>query len=801
LKLEGPGGPPVEKIINIGVRNAWQEYTFDMSAGKDFKHLTKAIIFFDPGVETSADDYYFDNFYAVSKGVCAGSTPNPDIIDDFECQRNATYVNGWDSLSVVANPAPNTVNNSTLVGKYVDAPGEWNNILIDYQNPMDLSTKNQLKFKVLSSKAKGILCKLEGGVSPAKEIRVEITELNQWASFEVDFSSESAASHKKIVLFFNPGTEPEAGDTYFIDDLSWGVKTNVDLENFEAGASLPWEPLDQLAAIHGIFAVVANPNPAGVNTSSMVGKYTKGASPFSTLAAVAPGLIDISEKPQFNMDVWAPVGSKSVTMQLESVSAGNKEVERDITDAGKWETLSFDFSDFQNITDWAAIKLIFNQGVAEEGTMYFFDNLRQGESTVDPCEGAVAISNIIDDFECQRNYAFGAGAELVTVVNNPKLTAANSSVKVGLYKDQPNQPWSALCADFPNGINLEVFNQLEIQVLATKAVPVLLKLEGGTSPAKEIWTEIKTANDWYSISADFSGEKGKNHKRVCMFFNGGVETTTVDDYYIDNFKWSHAPYDGCLMNFDDPAFVSDMWRYFPNDNSGGFELVDNPLKAGLNKSNKVGKAIEKASGEQPWQGMYTDLQSYIKFGANKLIRMKVLSPKVGGITMKVETPLVSGFPGSSGDNTVSNTKAGVWEELVWDFSASPTPIDAAGKYSRITFIFDINNLPTTDVVYYFDDVRLDGSDCGQISSSEDVDKLEKMIISPNPVRDILQIHNADKIKYTDIVNIYGQRIARVTNNHQSTQYIEVSNIQNGSYIVLGYDANQKLISQSRFIKM
>nr|MBP6540261.1 hypothetical protein [Saprospiraceae bacterium]MBP9056068.1 hypothetical protein [Saprospiraceae bacterium] len=155
------------------------------------------------------------------------------------------------------------------------------------------------------------------------------------------------------------------------------------------------------------------------------------------------------------------------------------------------------------------------------------------------------------------------------------------------------------------------------------------------------------------------------------------------------------------MNFDDPAFTSLSWRYFPNDNSGGFELVDNPSKTGINTSDKVGKAIEKASGEQVWQGMFTDLESYMTFDKNLQLKMKVLSPKVGAVTLKVERPLVAGFPGGSGDNTVTNTKAGEWEELTYDFSASPTPIDPAGQYARITLIWDIVNLPTEDVVVLF----------------------------------------------------------------------------------------------------
>lgn len=801
LKMEGPGGPAVEKIKNIGLKDEWQEYTFDMSAAKDYTHLTKMIIFFDPGVETSADTYYFDNIVAVPAGVCAGVENNPDIIDDFECNRNATYVNGWDSLSVVANPAPNSVNSSAMVGKYNDPLGEpWGALVIDYQNNIDLSVKNQLNAKIWSPKQGKILFKLEGGSSPAKEVFVDVTDVNQWVDYTVDFSGEANSAHKKIVLFFNAGVDAAEGDVYFMDDLSWGEKTASDLENFENGPSLPWEPLDQLTALHGSFDVVDNPNAAGVNTSAKVGKYTKGSSPFSTVAAVAPGIIDISAKPQYNLDVLAPAGATTVIFQLESVSSGNKEVEREIKTPGEWETISFNFSEFQAISDWSAIKIIFNPNVAEAGAIYYFDNLNQSEPTVDPCEGTVAITNIIDDFECQRNYAYGGGNDLLTVVNNPNNTG-NGSTKVGLYKDQPNQPWAALCAQFPDGIDLNVFNQFEMQVISTQAVPVLLKLEGGTSPAKEIWVNIDEINKWTKLSADFSDQAGTDHKRACIFFNGGVTTTTVDDYYIDNIKWSHAPYDGCIMNFDEPAFTSTVWKYFPNDNAGGFELVDNPNKSGINTSEKVGKAIEKASGEQPWQGMYADLESYIDFGANKIIKMKVLSPKVGGVTLKVERPLVSGFPGGSGDNTVSNTKANEWEELSFDFSTSPTPIDEAGQYARITLIWDILNLPAADVEYYFDDIVVDGGSCGVNTGLFSEIKLDQLEVAPNPVQELLNIQNAANISRVDIFNIYGQKMGSTWNDNGGNIYLNVSNLSQGTYFIMGYDTKGQLAAQSRFVKM
>ncbi|MBK9254637.1 MAG: T9SS type A sorting domain-containing protein [Saprospiraceae bacterium] len=800
LKLEGPGGPAIEKIANIGLTNQWQEYTFDFSAAKDFTHLTKVIIFFDPGVETSADDYYFDNLFAVSKGVCEGVAANPNMIDDFECNRNATYVNGWDKLSVINNPAPNPVNNSAKVGRYDDPEGEpWAALVIDSHNPFNLSENNQLKAKIWSSKAVRVLFKLEGGTSPAKEVFQNITELNQWVDYEIDFSDQAIASHKKIAIFFNAGEESEPGDVYFIDNLEWGVKTVTDLENFENGAFLPWAPLDDLAVLHGSFEVIDNPAPGEPNTSAKVGKYTKGTSEFSTLAAVAPSILDISEKPQYNLDVWAPIGSTSVSMILESGINGNKEVNREIKNAGNWETLSFNFSEFQTITDWAALKLIFNPGTAEPGAMFFFDNLRQGEATVDPCETVVAIPNILDDFECQRNYEYGAGASLLTVVNNPLQVQANGSTKVGLYKDQPNEPWSALCLENPDGFDLSIFNQLELQVLTSVAdAPVLLKLEGGSSPAKEVWTTGGAAGEWITLTADFSSEITNDHKRVCAFFNGGVTTTTVDDYYIDNIRFARAPYDACLINFETPEFTSLTWNYFPADDAGGFELVDNPDKSGINTSDKVGKAIEKATGGEVWQGMFTDLDSYIDISQTKKIKMKVWSPQIVPIVMKLERPLKPGAPGS-GDNPVTNTKINEWEELTWDFST--TTIVDDGQYARITLIWDINSLPPSDVIYYFDDVKLDGTSCGEPSVSTVDNKLTSMFISPNPVNDLLRVHNTEKIARTEILNVFGQRLAVIQNNFSDNQYINVSAFSNGSYILVGYSAENRAISQARFIKI
>jgi len=799
FKLEG-AGPAVERRKNIGLANEWQEYVFDFSDVADSTYFSKILVFFDPESEFAIDTYYFDNVFAVSEAECRGVVRTDTIIDDFECNRNATYVNGWDSLSVTSNPEPNTVNSSAKVGRYVDPLGEpWATLLIDYDNPMDLSVKNQLNIKIWAPREVPILFKLEGGSSPAKEVWVNVTTPGEWVEYTVDFGDQALANHRKIAIFFNGGNDPQVGDVYYIDDIRWDVRASITIEDFEAGVLLPWAPLDDQSLLHGTFQRVANPDPTG-NTSSFVGKYTKGTSAFSTLAAVAPSLIDISTRPQYNLDVYAP-GPGTVIMQLESVSQGNKEVERTIEAGGVWQNLSFDFSEYQGITDWASLRLIFNPGVAEEGAMFFFDNLTQGASTIDPCEGVIPQTNIIDDFECQRNYDYLAGANLLSVVGNPLVSTENSSTFVGLYMDQPNEPWAPLCVDFAAGMDLSAFNQLSLQILAEEAVPILLKLEGGTvSSPVEVWTAVTKPGEWETITGDFSSQVGADHTRACIFFNGGVTTTEVDNYYIDNLQFAHAPFTGCLINFDDAAFISDEWKYFPSDDSGDFAIVANPDQSGINLSPLVGQATEKATSGQPWQGMYTDLPAPIVFGTDKIVTIKVWSPKETTLTMKLEVPLTPGAPSSSGDLTVPITVAGEWVELSFDFSTAPNPIPDDGKYTRVTLIWDINNIPAEDVIYYFDDISLTTGECAVVSSNEPP-KVPELTVSPNPVTDNLFVKELGKVSRLDVYNLYGQRISSKQTGVATSTFINVSNLYQGTYILAGYGTKGELLALSRFVKL
>ena len=157
------------------------------------------------------------------------------------------------------------------------------------------------------------------------------------------------------------------------------------------------------------------------------------------------------------------------------------------------------------------------------------------------CEEIVIDPSIfmINDFECQRNFEFGAGNDRLMIMDNPHPHPDNNSQKVGAYSDPVNDPWAALCVGFPDSLDLSTFNILMVDVHGPAAdVPFLLKLEGGSSPGYEVWVNTTAVNAWETLTADFSSQANANHTRICIFPNGGVDSPLESTYFLDNIRLS-----------------------------------------------------------------------------------------------------------------------------------------------------------------------------------------------------------------------------------------------------------------------
>ncbi len=801
FKLEGTG-QALEKVKYVPVAGAWQRLTFDMSGAAGYNTITKILIVFNPGKTGDDKTYYFDNLCAYPN-TCQGVIPDPDIIDDFECNRNAAYALGWDSLSVVKNPHPTGDNNSAKVGQWNDPAGpgtEWAALVIAYPTPIDLSQRTQFSLQVWAPKTGKLLLKLEGGPNPPKEIFVDITETNKWVTAKGDFGDQAGKGHTRWVLFFNAGVNGEPGDIYYFDNVKLSAPAEAPpLEDFETGLSLGWQPLDQNTALHGTFnGPTPNPNPNNVNNSANVGCYTKGSSPFSTLQAFSLTPFDLSQFPQFNVDVLSPASGGKVTMQLSSPTQGNKSAEATITTPGQWETLNFDFSAFDNITDFNELRFIFNAGTAAPGETWCIDNIRQSKATVDPCVGVVPIPNIIDDFECQRNFVqIFYGASDLTVVNNPHLTPENGSLKVGEYRDPagPGTEFAGIGYEFAAPPDLSVYNQLQLQVWSPfNNVPFLFKLEGGPSPI-EIFDTLPSANRWHRFNIDFSKYIGTQNTKLVIFVNV-LSSTGGGTYYIDNIRWARAGYNGCIANYETPQTSITNFRYFANgslEQAGyQFEVVDNPNPSGINTSSKVGKFV-KAGDALPFAGMYADLEAPIDWKGVKQVRAKVHMDHIGNFAVKVEGDAVNGF---FLEIPVPNTSINAWEELVFDFSAVPDN----SEFKRLTIFFDLGIDATgQNVTSYFDDIVIGAGSCTSVSVWQPL-PLEAMKVSPNPTQQWLRVENFDNVARLAITDMMGRRVAEVSTSGDARTDLDVSQLPSGVYMLTGFNAQGLPVGMAKFIK-
>lgn len=220
-KLEG--GTAMEIWGSIDVTGDWKNYSFDFSAAAGNGN-TKVVLFFNGGQSdgTATDIYYIDDFKFLPMDCgaivedCTGVTPDLNIVNDFDCQKNQDIEA---TAPVVDNPMVSCENRSSNVGKFTDDGGNaWDNLIIDFGAPIDLSTNNQLKFKVLSSRAVPILAKLEGGTQV--EFFGNITIVDKWVEYAFDFSGSNGDNNTKLVLFFNAGeTDGTSEDIYYLDDI------------------------------------------------------------------------------------------------------------------------------------------------------------------------------------------------------------------------------------------------------------------------------------------------------------------------------------------------------------------------------------------------------------------------------------------------------------------------------------------------------------------------------------------------------------------------------------------------------
>ncbi|MDO9274618.1 MAG: hypothetical protein Q7T92_03595, partial [Lutibacter sp.] len=263
--------------------------------------------------------------------------------------------------------------------------------------------------------------------------------------------------------------------------------------------------------LSGVEAVL-NPDEAGANTSRFVGKYTDPTGAWDALIVDYGAAINLSTKNTFKIKVLTSV-SGTLKAKLEGGTSGGIEVDATISNTTNWVEYSFDFSSQFN-QNHTKLVLFFNAGVDTNGAdVYYIDDLRWDTST-DPCLGVAEDTNVINDFDCQKNQDIPE----VTLTATPNKNAINSSKFSGKYVDETGA-WDAVIVDFGAPINLTTHNSFKIKMYAPVTGTLKAKLEGGTSNGIEKDIQVVTTGAWVEYTFDFSSEANANHKKLVLFFN------------------------------------------------------------------------------------------------------------------------------------------------------------------------------------------------------------------------------------------------------------------------------------------
>ena len=284
---------------------------------------------------------------------------------------------------------------------------------------------------------------------------------------------------------------------------------------------------------------VDNTIKSEANNSEKIGKFVdNGTLAWDNLPIDFTSAYDLTDRSLLKIKVY----TEHTGILIAKLEGGSQVVEKQVNmeKTNEWVEYSFNFREAIDMGNTKLI-LFFNAG-AEDGAeqeIYYIDDIQFVENNtpieVDPCDGIVKDMNIISDFDCQKNYDLTGQ---IAVISNPSKDDNNGSENVGEFTDNGTQGWDNLLVDYGKALDLSTKNKLKLMIRSDKKVQFLVKLEGGTSNANEVWMDITTTGEWTEYTVDFSSQANAKHQKLVIFFNAGKEDGAEQEkYYLDNIRW------------------------------------------------------------------------------------------------------------------------------------------------------------------------------------------------------------------------------------------------------------------------
>lgn len=234
----------------------------------------------------------------------------------------------------------------------------------------------------------------------------------------------------------------------------------------------------------------------------------------------------------------------------------------------------------------------------------------------------------------------------------------------------------------------------------------------------------------------------------------------------------------------------------PGESNADFVVVANPLIAGVNTSSKVVQFTRRTGGvnAQSFAGFYSFVvDPDPDFTTNKYVHVKILKTKLSPVRFKIEG-------GPSGNSEIQSTNtyttAGVWQDMVFNFSAS------TGVFPVMDLFPDFEDplINTGDIIIYFDDIKLNNISTPEVLSNKAFNYLSgKVRMYTNSTKTELNIETSEKLKSVNIYDVQGRKISEENKLEIGFNTINISNLNKGIYLI-EFKADNGESLTNKFIK-
>ena len=471
---------------------------------------------------------------------------------DFESFDKSVFISfGGTSNDVIANP-DSSGNTSAMVGKVTKGPGEvWAGNVITTTNPIaDLAVKNQIKLNVWSPRAgSSMTMKLEN-ITDANinsgEITVPVVGNSAWEEVVFDMSAiDSSKDYRKIVWFFDLGTQGEGGEdwTFYVDDFSQTAKVTEPL----AAAPSPQAHPDNVVSIFSdtytdVNVSQWNPNWGQSTTMETVkidGNETLVYSNLNYSGVVTnydPGT-SLSGKTYVHFDYWTLDATK-LGLKLVNTSYGDGDSKKEaivnvssIT-KGEWVSVDIPLSEYTNDTS-KFMQLVWDGSASKIwiDNLYFYNE--PGSAPVAapaaPTAAAADVVSVYSDSytdvvvtDWNPDWGQTTTLETVTIADNNFLKYSNLN-------------YSGLVTNYDPGTDISGMNYVHFDYWTNDATKLGLKLvntayanndEGKKEALVSVPSIVK--GGWVSVDIPLSEYTNDASKFMQLVWDGN------GDVYIDN---------------------------------------------------------------------------------------------------------------------------------------------------------------------------------------------------------------------------------------------------------------------------